>query len=276
MKELLGEKLYTTVKSIKANEVGVAFSGGVDSTALVKVCNDLGKKVFPITICFSNTRDLIVASKASKALGVNLFHNVVQLEELEIDLKTVLSILEIDRIVRLENGVCFYHVFKLAQQKGLKTVLSANGIDELFCGYYLYHQHYRDEDSILKLMRRLVEIAKKDKKEMDKLSAQFGIDYLCPFLSNQFVDFAINIPSNFKITSSEDNLRKQIFREVACEIGVPIFSALKAKKSLQYSSGIHKAIEKLAKRNGFNKAKAKESGFYGVIEFYIHSLKKSL
>jgi len=244
MTKQLENKIRETMKRVRPRNIGVAFSGGVDSSLLAKVCKDAGKNVTLLTVSFSNKKDIEVSSEVSKALGLDLSHELISLDELENGLKTVLALIEFDRTVRLENSTCFYYVFKLASRHGLSTVLSANGIDELFCGYYAYTRHFGDETAI------------------------------CPFLSKSFVDFAAEIPFRFKIKSEDDRLRKHIVREVALEIGVPKSAAFRAKKALQYSSGIHKAIAQLARKKGFTRQRSRALGFHSAMEAYIENFRK--
>jgi len=276
MAEQLKEKVYEALKEVEAKEVGVAFSGGVDSSLLAKVCKDVGKKVVLITVGFLSQRDIGISDEVSKALSLTLFHDLVSLEELEEGLETVLAIIEFDRIIRLENCVSFYYVFRLASKRGLDTVLSANGIDELFCGYHVYRQHFGEEPAIRGLIEAQVELARKDNEEVNKLAKLFSVEYVCPFLSVGFVEFAKRIPLKFKIKGKDDTLRKHIIREVALEVGVPESAALRAKKAFQYSSGLHSAIAELSRRKGFTRKKARAIGLQSGIEAYIKSLKGSL
>jgi asparagine synthase (glutamine-hydrolysing) len=138
------------------------------------------------------------------------------LEELVPGLKDVLPVINFKRIARLDICTCFHYVFKLASEHGLHTVLSANGVDELFCGYDVYRRQFSTNKSKMEdLMKNLVKTAKCDKKEIDKLSSIFNIEYLCPFLFEKFVDFSLKIPIHYKITSEKDCLRKRILRDVA-------------------------------------------------------------
>jgi asparagine synthase (glutamine-hydrolysing) len=273
--ERLMEKIYKAVNEIEIKNVGVAFSGGIDSSLLVKVCKDVGKKITLLTVGFSSQRDINISNRISKALDLSIFHRVIPLKELDHSLKIVLSKIEFDRITRLENCVCFYQVFKLASEHGVGTVLSANGMDELFCGYDVYRRHFTTSQiEMIDLMSSLVKVAIKDKEEIDKLGDLFSIEYLCPFLSDSFVDFAMKIPMQLKIKSEEDNVRKHILREIALNVGVPRSAALRPKKAFQYSSGIHRAIRKLAKNKGFTRLKAKNVGYSSEIEAYTENLKK--
>ena len=222
--EIIGnliEKIYEAVRDVEQNELGIAFSGGVDSSILAVSCRNLEKRVTLLTVGFSSLRDIEVSEETSKKLGLHRIYEVISLEELEDGIKSVLNVIKFDRLVLLENSVCFYYVFKIASQHGIETVLSANGMDELFCGYDLYRKYFDDEEGMKKIMSMLVETARRDKAEMDKVAALWNVDYKCPFLSDSFVDFAMRIPLQYKIKGKNDELRKHILREAALKMGVP-------------------------------------------------------
>ncbi len=270
--EKLREEIYEAVRSIEQNDLGIAFSGGVDSSILAVSCKDLGKRITLLTVGFSSLRDIEASKEVSERLGLNLIYETISLEDLESGIRSVLKIIKFDRLVLLENSVCFYYVFKIASQNGIETVLSANGMDELFCGYDLYRKYSDDEEKAREVMSLLVETAKRDKVEIDKIAAFWNVDYKCPFLSERFVDFAMKIPLQYKIKGKDDELRKHILREAALKMGVPGSAAMRRKKAFQYSSGIHKAIAKLARLRGHTKGKAKALGYSGQIEAYLKTL----
>lgn len=270
----LKKELYKAVEKIEANHIAVAFSGGIDSALLAKVCGNTIQNVELLTVSFSSQRDIRISSRVSKALGLPLLQRRISLEELERSLKEVLSIIEFHRIARLENCVCFYHVFKYASQKNISTVLSANGADELFGGYHVFIRQFTEKKGPMEnLMEKLVETAQKDKKQIDKIADLFDIQYECPLLSKNFVDFSMSLPFSLKIKNREDKIRKHVLRKLALDLGIPRSTALRPKKAFQYSSGADKAIRKLAKEGGFTKTKAKKEGYHGKMEAYIQHLK---
>jgi len=268
----LEDKILDFGREVKTDNSGLAFSGGVDSTILAKVLKDANKNATLLTVSFWNNGDINFSKEVAKKLNLKILSELIALENLEEGLKTVLNHINFERLVRLENCVGFYYIFKLASTYGIKTVLSANGADELFCGYHVYTTTFLTSE-IEKLMTSLVEVAKKDKREIDKIAAIFDVDYLCPFLSEKFIDFALSIPVKFKMKGESDRLRKIILRKVALELGVPSSAVYKPKKAFQYSSGLHKAIIKLTKQKGFTKKVAAKKGFSSSIEAYIKSLK---
>ena len=52
----------------------------------------------------------------------------------------MLDVVRTDDLSWIENSVAFYHICRLARTIPVDTVLAANGIDELFCGYDAYRR----------------------------------------------------------------------------------------------------------------------------------------
>ncbi|MGC8812735.1 MAG: asparagine synthase C-terminal domain-containing protein, partial [Candidatus Aenigmatarchaeota archaeon] len=134
-KQLIQEILLTIERNCKEKEVGISFSGGVDSCLLAKACENLGKRVNLLTIGLPDSFDLVNSKNSSKALGFPHFTKVLTFEEVENGIKEIIKISQPKTLVDLEIRVGFYFTFILAKEKNIKTVLTANGMDELFCGY---------------------------------------------------------------------------------------------------------------------------------------------
>jgi asparagine synthase (glutamine-hydrolysing) len=58
------------------------------------------------------------------------------------------------------------------------------------------------------------------------------------------------LPLSLKINSVEDRLRKRVLRRVAHNLEIPSFMADKRKKAVQYTTGVTKALQRLAKDDG--------------------------
>jgi len=144
-----------------------------------------------------------------------------------------------------ENCIAFYYVSKLANSLGLKTIVTANGIDELFCGYNAYRDVFENgEDEVLHLMNSKLDNELKMMIAINDVTSELDVKMIQPFLCEDFVNYAKTIPLRDKITDSDDLLRKHIVRKSGLEIGIPEISANKRKKALQYGSKIHKAMKK--------------------------------
>jgi asparagine synthase (glutamine-hydrolysing) len=256
---------------LTAPRIAIAFSGGVDSSLLAKLCAETTHDVTLVTVGFQNAQDIELSRTIQHTLQLPLVDHVFTLNEIEEGLTQILQVVEWTRISRLEISLGFYFIFKLASAYHLPTVLSAHGTDELFCGYHAYRGVYGDEGAFTKLMNKFVETAQADKVQIDKLAQLFNIDYQCPFLSENFIEYAMNVPLDLKITHQDDVVRKHVLRQIATELGVPAHIAARPKKAFQYSAGIHKALKRLAKIRGHSRSNAQRAGYKSALEAYIAS-----
>ena len=144
-----------------------------------------------------------------------------------------------------ENCIAFYYVSKLARSLNLDTVVTANGIDELFCGYNAYREIIsHGESAVNDLMDQKLDNEIKMMKAVNLISSEFEVTILQPLLSSEFVNFAKSVPITEKILDSEDLMRKHAIRKLAQDVGVPEISYTKRKKALQYGTQIHKKLLK--------------------------------
>ena len=243
MLSTLEKALFTTVAESADidSPVAVAFSGGLDSTLLAKICKDLGFEVTLLTIGFSHSHDIefskIIASK------IGLPQNIYILNEQEFYkvLSHVMQIIDCDNVSHIENCIAYFHIAKLANKSGFQQIFTANGCDELFCGYNEYRLVYaRGRRYIAKLMDEKIINELELMNEIETATSGMGIKLKKPFLTNKFISFAKNIDIDQKITGSNDFVRKRILRQTALSIGVPEESAMKPKKAIQYGTMIHK------------------------------------
>lgn len=245
LSSLLQELQNSIKNTVLEKKIGVAFSGGVDSTLLAKLCLDLGYEITLLTIGFEDSHDILFSKKVNEKM--KLSHKILEIDKdtfSEISIK-IKDEIKTDNLSWNENCIAFYYVSKLANQLKIGTVVTANGIDELFCGYNAYRDAIKEgEQKVQELMNSKLENELKMMKAVNQVSSQFNVNILQPFLSQNFVSFAKEIPINEKIKNPDDLQRKHIIRQVASEIGVPEISATKRKKALQYGSLIHKTLIK--------------------------------
>ena len=247
-KQLLTEMQDAIKNTVTDKKIGVAFSGGVDSTLLAKLVKDMGYDIHLLTIGFQDSHDINFAKEVNQILSFQ--HSVSEIDPKkfkEVSQK-INQTIKTDNLSWNENSIAFYYVAELAQKNDLKTVVTANGIDELFCGYNSYREAIETgEDEVTKMM---VEKLKNEGEMMvaiNQVTAEFDVRMIQPFLLPNFTEYAKKIPISEKIHGSDDMKRKHIVRELAIDCGVPEVAAQKQKKALQYGSQIHKSLLKSRK-----------------------------
>lgn len=243
--QLLVEIQNAIKQSIPDKKIGIAFSGGVDSTLISKICSDLGYDIVLLTIGFENSHDILFAKEVNKFL--NYVHKISEIDQNTFNeiVSKINKKINIDNLSWNENCIAFYFVAKLANNLGIKTVVTANGIDELFCGYNAYRDAIDGgENKVLELMDSKLENEQKMMQAVNHVTSEFNVKILQPLLSEKFIQYAKTIPISEKIKGKDDLLRKHIIRKLASQVGIPQISITKRKKALQYGSLIHKALLK--------------------------------
>ena len=247
-KQLLTEMQNAIKNTVSDNKIGVAFSGGVDSTLIAKLLNDMNYDVNLLTIGFHDSHDITFAKEVNQNLGYQ--HDILEIEPTSFKETSskIHDIIKTDNLSWNENSIAFYYVSKLAQEHELKSVVTANGVDELFCGY----NSYRDaigigEKEVIDMMNSKLENEIQMMIAVNNVCAEFGVKIIQPLLSPSFIEIAKKIPISEKIHGPDDLMRKHVIRSLAIDCNVPAISAQKQKKALQYGSQIHKALLKSRK-----------------------------
>jgi len=240
--------LFAAVEDAIGNEtnLAVAFSGGLDSSLLAKICKDIGANVTLLTVGFSGSLDI----PFSKAIAdkMNLQHKVLELdtESFKENADQIFNKINCKVISHIENCIGFFFIGRFARANGFRTVLSGNGCDELFCGYDRFRSVYNHgEKELMMLTDKKLQNEFELMQEIDRILNELGVKLIQPFLTSEFITFAKSIPIDQKIVGPCDMVRKHILRQVAVSIDVPIQAAMQRKKALQYSSLIHRNFCKL-------------------------------
>ena len=239
------------------DKFGIAFSGGIDSSLLAKISHDIHKeKVILLSIGFPCSHDLEFSKKIANELEMKHFTYEINNKEFNVIVNKVIDNLKCNNISHIENCIAFYFISILACLKKCRIVLTANGFDELFCGYDKYRQIFTYGQTELenfmeqKILNELTLI-----DEIASISKEFNVKIKQPFLTQSFINFAKTIPLDKKILSPNDYLRKHILREIAVSLKIPIEAAMKPKKALQYGTLIHKNLIKTINKDNNIKLK---------------------
>jgi len=139
MQSQVQDALHESVRAHLVSDVpiGIFLSGGIDSTSLLAIMNDLGSSN---TICItlkysefegSSDDESIVAAHVAKQYGCRHHIRVVSKSEFEKDLPDILLAMDQPSV----DGINTWYASKCAAELGLKVVLSGVGGDELFQGY---------------------------------------------------------------------------------------------------------------------------------------------
>jgi asparagine synthase (glutamine-hydrolysing) len=244
----LKKALYDAVSENLSDcqRIAVAFSGGVDSSLLAKICHSLNKQVILLTIGFPGSHDIEFSKKIASKMGIE--HKIYEINhaDLQEGIPRIRQTINCNNVSHIENCIAYFYICTFARQNHLNLVASGNGCDELFCGYDRYRSAYYGGDAeMYRLMERNLSNEFALVKEIKIVASQLRVQVRQPFLSSKFIEFSKTIPIEQKIKGPNDMIRKHILRCTALEMGVPEQAAMKPKKALQYGSSIHKHFRKI-------------------------------
>jgi asparagine synthase (glutamine-hydrolysing) len=232
--------------------VAVAFSGGVDSSVIAALAKKIGLNVQLVSVGLEDQPELGFAEEAAEALDLPLHLQSYSVGYLEESLNRVLWLIEEPHTVKAGIAVPFFWTAENASKLGCPVVLAGQGADELFGGYQKYVTEYKEAgaEALKKLMFHDVKNSYQTNFQRDnQVCSYFGVELRLPFVDPDVIHFSLRMPLQLKINSVEDKLRKRVLRRVAQNLRIPAFIANKPKKAVQYTSGVNKALQKLAKEN---------------------------
>ncbi|MFQ6136038.1 MAG: asparagine synthase C-terminal domain-containing protein [Candidatus Hydrothermarchaeales archaeon] len=248
MENIVGELESAITKAIvketrDIEKFGILFSSGLDSSLLAKICEDLRKRAILYTVGMKESADLKYVKMAKEHFKLPIRVKEIPLGEIGSYAEKVIHAIRDHNPMNVSIGIPLYIACEAAKEEGLKVILSGQGADELFGGYHRYLKMSRDElgkalDKDLEKARRI------DIKRDSAIARSNSLELRTPFLDRDVVRVASSLSTDLKIRRG---VRKYVLREVAKKRGLPEFIIHKEKKAIQYSTGVDKALRKIAK-----------------------------
>ena len=246
--------LKSTRKRVSDLEkVAVAFSGGLDSSVIAVLAKMCGIHVQLVSVGLEDQPEVRFAETAAEALGLPLHLKTYTERDVERVLPKVLWLIEEPDPLKVSIAIPFFWTAESASKLGYNVLLAGQGGDELFGGYQKYLREYAQSgvEAVQNVMYRDVAMSHEKNFQRDNQVCSFhNVELRLPFVDRDVVHFSLSLPLSLKIESSEDRLRKRVLRRVAQNLGMTLLIANKTKKAIQYATGVNKAIQRLARREG--------------------------
>ncbi|MBS3134131.1 asparagine synthase C-terminal domain-containing protein [Candidatus Woesearchaeota archaeon] len=248
--KLIKECLIDAIRKRSTKKFGILLSGGLDSSLLALICKKLKYNFTCYSVGLDASADINAAERLAKNLGLDHKVRIYRINEYKELLEETIKILGTDDMAKISVGTVVLAGLKFAKENKEKTVFGGLGSEEIFCGY---NRHFKAFKSSYKRVHEecwngLIGMYKKDLTRDFDISDYTGVEIKTPFLDKELIINTMKIHPKLKINNET---KKIILRKVALNLGLKEEFALRKKIAAQYGSNFDKAIEKLAKRNGF-------------------------
>lgn len=198
LEEVCAQIRLLTDKAVKRNLTdGILLSGGLDTSILTLIASKY-RRIAAFTVAFKNAPapDIeyakLIASKFVMDHKVHVFDE----EEMFPAIRNVIEILKVFDPMLVRNNVAIYIGLKLTRENGISSVMTGDGLDELFAGYsWLFNLSKAELDARLVNMWQLMEFS------FVPLAESLGMEAKVPFLDSEFKAFAMNVDSRLKVKS---------------------------------------------------------------------------
>ena len=210
----------------------IALSGGLDSSILAHLRKDQKPQTMTIiTKDFLGT-DLTFAQIIAKHLGLNLSLIQVSMEEVLDSINETIKILGNYNDIEIRNSIVPYIYLTTLKKKGVDSVITGDGADEVFAGYnFLLKKSDEEIGEELKRIKKIMHFPSKD------IARSLNMKVETPFLNEELIKFSDDIEISKKINVKDgEKFGKWILRETF-EKYLPNNITWREKSPMQDGSG---------------------------------------
>ena len=210
----------------------VSLSGGLDSSIIGYFIKDRSPKAIVVITEDFIANDLSYSQIISKHLGIPLEIHNVSTEQILDGIKNTIKILKNFNDIEIRNSVVMYMSLDALNKKGVKSVLTGDGADEIFAGYNFLLK--KSETELTDELNRIKNIMHFSSQEIAK---NFGIKIESPFLDDRVMEFAQSIPLSMKVNQRNQKVFGKYILRKTFEEYLPTSIVWREKSPMQEGAG---------------------------------------
>lgn len=225
--------------------VAVFLSGGLDSSLVAAIATQYRQDCIYFTLGHKASPDREKVDQLIKELNLRHWHciDLPAPEQLPQLIAAVVYATESYNPSIISNGLATYLLAQAVRKQGIKVVLSGEGADELFGGYYPY---LSPEKWRLIRGQLIHDMPFTELRRLDLCSMAHGIEVRCPFLDARVKALADSLPFPQYFAN---NANKISLRE-AFASSLPEYILHRPKTSFDVGSGLRSMVVRFLRRNG--------------------------
>ncbi|MBN1451064.1 MAG: hypothetical protein JW963_08630 [Anaerolineales bacterium] len=232
------------IRRAASDEMGTWLSGGVDSSAIAALARPHVRVLHSFVSGVEGAPDVDYGGQMAEFLGTEHHVLIVTLEDLLAALPEVIYHLESFDALLVRSSITNYLTSKMVSDY-VGVVYSGEGGDELFAGYdYIKDLPTKKipeecEDIVMRLHNTALQ-------RVDRSAQAHGVVPFIPFTDREVVDYALNIPPEFKVyRNGGAPVEKWILRKAVEDI-VPESVLWRPKAKFWQGAGVQELLSEYA------------------------------
>lgn len=259
----LKELLIESLSEAALGEAAIAFSGGLDSTLVAYAARENDSRPALISVGLKGQAELDHSRRVAKKLGSDITVRELSEQEVLDSLPDVVRVIESTDPVLVGVSVPLHFVCQVAQEMDMENLLAGQLSDELFGGYGRFEDlamKRRWREARTEVWNSVLAASTRDFEPGDKLAVAHKLELRCPFAYLPLVQYALQVPISLKLRVVRGAVvRKYILRRLAADWKLPDSVVNRAKKAVQYSTGVQRVLVREAKRRRLTLSRFLES-----------------
>ena len=243
--EALGNAIESAVrKACVGKEVGVAFSGGMDSGLVAALAKKYARSVTCYTCGTDDSFDVAAGRELAEKLGLPWVHCRISEESIENDIRELIQVTKVSDPFTISYEL---QLFTVCRTAGEPIIVTGQGSDEYFGGCA---SSVNEDDSKYHAVmdwgiERLMKVSVPCERS---IASGFRKKLFYPYLDGEVVrQVGVVNPEELRPRSLGD--RKMVLKTVAEDLGLPLL-AHRTKKASQYGSNTTELIRSMARKEG--------------------------
>lgn len=208
--------------------IGVWLSGGVDSSVVAALAKPYVEKLYTFSSGIEGAPDLEYARQVADYLGAEHYEQIYDIEKMKsVTEKTIYHLESFDAPL-VHSAISNYLVAEMAADY-VPFVLSGEGGDELFAGYAYQKEYASDIQLMLSVQDAIAALHNTALQRVDRCASAHTTGVAVPFLDPDVVQYALAIPSRWKIRGPQSMEKWPLRQGLADKLPVEVIWRGKSK-----------------------------------------------
>ena len=221
-------------ESVRRNPTdGLLLSGGLDTAILAHLTSKWVKpNCITVALRGAPAPDVDYAKLVASRLKLKHYVHYFDNEELDESIRAVIGIMKSFDPMEIRNSAAIYVALKVGRDRGMSTIMTGDGGDELFGGYsFLFGLTKEQLDIALKKLWANMRFSS------IYLAKELGIAVRLPYLDPQFKAFATDLDVGLKVKSERGQVWGKWILRKAFENIIPQELAWRVKAPIEVGTG---------------------------------------